>query len=107
MEHRRDPRIACSLDVALYRRGVYAGPAVTLNVSPVGLCIRTELELRRNEMVEVVFPEQVRAEGWPPREHALVTHVEPGHAGLWFGERVFRDVAVIERGCHDSHGHPD
>jgi len=73
---------------------------VTVNVSPDGLCIRTDIDLKRNEILVIVFPDHVRAEGWPPREPALVTHVEGDHAGLWFGERVFREVAIIERGCH-------
>lgn len=106
MDHRREQRIPCRLDIELYRSGEYAGAARTVNVSYDGLCIETDVPLKRNELLEVAFPEELGAHGWPQRERAMVTHVTEGHAGLLFGEQVFSNLTMLEQVCRNT-GPPD
>jgi len=85
VEHRHDRRVACELSVELFRAGVSIGKATALDISNEGAHIRTDIHLKRNEMVNVVFLDDATLPGWPVRERAIVTHVADGHAGLWFG----------------------
>jgi hypothetical protein len=85
VEHRHDRRVACELRVELFRAGASIGRATALNISNEGAHIRTDIQLKRNEMINVVFLDDATLPGWPVRERAIVAHVEDGHAGLWFG----------------------
>jgi hypothetical protein len=85
VEHRHDRRVACELSVELFRAGASIGRATALNISNEGAHIRTDIQLKRNEMINVVFLDDATLPGWPVRERAIVAHVEDGHAGLWFG----------------------
>ena len=85
MEHRHDRRVACELSVELFRTGVSIGKATALNISNEGVHIHTDIELKRNEIINVVFLDDASLPGWPVRERAIVTYVADGHAGLWFG----------------------
>ena len=83
MEHRHDRRVACELSVELFRAGVSIGKATALNISHEGAHIRTDIQLKRNEIITVVFLDEDTLPGWPVRESAIVEHVEDGHAVLW------------------------
>ena len=85
MEHRHDRRVVCELSVELFRAGVSIGKATALNISNEGAHIRTDVHLKRSEMINVVFLDDATIPGWPVRERAIVAHVADGHAGLWFG----------------------
>ncbi len=90
MEHRHDRRVACALNVELFRAGVSLGRATALDISNEGAHIETEVELRRNEIINIVFLDDTTMPGWPVRNRAIVAHAEKGHAGLWFGRTVKR-----------------
>ena len=90
MEHRHERRVACELNIELFRAGKRIGKATTLDISKDGLHIRTDVRLKRNERIDVVFLDQDSIPDWPAREHAMVAHTEEGHAGLWFGTLVKR-----------------
>jgi len=90
VEHRHDRRVVCELSVELFRAGVSIGKATALDISNEGAHIRTDIQLKRNEMINVVFLDDATIPGWPVRERAIVAHVADGHAGLWFGRIVKR-----------------
>lgn len=85
MEHRHDRRVACELNVELFRAGVSIGKGTTLDISNEGVHIQTGVRLKRNEMISITFLDDASLPGWPVRERAIVAHVSEGHAGLWFG----------------------
>ena len=85
MEHRHDRRVTCELSVELFRAGVSLGKATTLDISNEGVHIQTDIQLKRNEMINIVFLDDVSIPGWPVRERGIVAHVTEGHAGFWFG----------------------
>jgi hypothetical protein len=78
------------LSVELFRAGVSIGKATALDISNEGAHIQTDVQLKRNEMINVVFLDDATIPGWPVRERAIVAHVADGHAGLWFGRIVKR-----------------
>ncbi len=90
MEHRHERRVARELSIELFRAGQSIGTATTVDISKEGLHIRTDVRLRRNERIDIVFLDQDSMPGWPAAERALVAHTEEGHAGLWFGTLVTR-----------------
>ena len=85
MEHRHEQRIACELHVELFRAGESIGKATTLNISNDGLNIQTDARLKRNEVLDVVFLDDVSIPGWPSSERVIVAFVNDGQAGLCFG----------------------
>lgn len=94
LEHRHERRVPCELRVALYRSGKRIGTALTRDISNEGAHILTDTPLRRNEIVEIVFVDDVSLPGWPLSERAIVTHTGDGHAGLWFGNPPGGDPAA-------------
>ena len=93
MEHRHDRRVACELNVELYRAGISLGKAKTVDISNEGIHLETDIHLKRNEMISIVFLDDISIPGWPVRERGIVAHVAQGHAGLWFGRIVRHDLA--------------
>ena len=84
MEHRHERRIACELHVELFRAGQSVGTATTRNISNEGLNIQTDVPLKRNEILDVMFLDDVEIPGWPRSERVIVAYVNENHAGLWF-----------------------
>jgi hypothetical protein len=86
VEHRHEQRIACELHVELFRAGISIGKATTLNISNEGVNVQTDAPLKRNEIIDIVFLDDVTIPGWPGSERVMVAYVNDGHAGLWFAK---------------------